>query len=178
MSRKSKVLLAGGSFWGLQQLLRHVPGVVHTRVGYCGGLMRDPTYHAKGDHAETVEVTFNPRQTSLRAILEVFFQVHDPTTLNRQGPDVGPTYRSAVFFQSLYQERITRNLIQAMNRSGLWPGIVMTEVSKAGKFWPAEPEHQDYLQRHPNGFTCHFPRPHWRLPTAAPLRASGKSDEL
>jgi len=178
VSRKSKVLLAGGSFWGLQQLLRHVPGVVHTRVGYCGGLMRDPTYHAKGDHAETVEVTFNPRQTSLRAILEVFFQVHDPTTLNRQGPDVGPTYRSAVFFQSLYQERITRNLIQAMNRSGLWPGIVMTEVSKAGKFWPAEPEHQDYLQRHPNGFTCHFPRPHWRLPTAAPLRASGKSDEL
>lgn len=164
MSRESKILLAGGSFWGMQELLRQVPGVTRTQVGYCGGTSSRPTYQAKGDHAETVEVIFDPGRTSLRDILEVFFQIHDPTTLNRQGPDVGPNYRSGVFFQSQYQERVARGLIEEMDRSGLWPGRLMTEVTKAGEFWPAEPEHQDYLQRHPNGFTCHFLRPHWILP--------------
>ena len=168
MSRESKILLAGGCFWGMQQLLRQVPGVIRTRVGYCGGTISRPTYQAKGDHADTVEVTFDPGLTSLRNILEVFFQIHDPTTLNRQGPDVGPNYRSAVFFQSLYQERVARGLIEEMDQSGLWPGRLMTEVTKAGEFWPAEPEHQDYLQRHPNGFTYHFPRPHWSLPKGTP----------
>jgi peptide-methionine (S)-S-oxide reductase len=168
VSRESKILLAGGSFWGMQQLLRQVPGVIRTRVGYCGGAISRPTYQAKGDHADTVEVTFAPGATSLRNILEVFFQIHDPTTLNRQGPDVGPNYRSAVFFQSLYQERVARALIEEMDQSGLWPGRLMTEVTKAGEFWPAEPEHQDYLQRHPNGFTYHFLRPHWSLSKDAP----------
>ena len=163
-----KAILAGGCFWGMQQLLRQVPGVTRTQVGYCGGTISCPAYQAKGDHADTVEVTFDPVLTSLRHILEVFFQIHDPTTLNRQGPDAGPNYRSAVFFQSHYQERVARKLIEEMDRSGLWPGRVMTEVTKAGEFWPAEPEHQDYLQRHPNGFTYHFPRPHWTLPMKAP----------
>jgi peptide-methionine (S)-S-oxide reductase len=163
VSRENKILLAGGCFWGMQQLLRQVPGVTRTQVGYCGGTISRPTYQAKGDHADTVEVTFDPGLTSLRNILEVFFQIHDPTTLNRQGPDVGPNYRSAVFFQTLYQERVARGLIEEMDRSGLWPGRFMTEVTKTGEFWPAEPEHQDYLQRHPNGFTYHFPRPHWAL---------------
>jgi peptide-methionine (S)-S-oxide reductase len=168
VSRERKIWLAGGSFWGLQQLLRQVPGVTRTQVGYCGGTSSHPTYQTKGDHADTVEVAFDPGQTSLRDILEVFFQIHDPTTLNRQGPDVGPNYRSAVFFQSLYQERVARRLIEEMDQSGLWPGRVMTEVTRAGEFWPAEVEHQDYLQRHPNGFTYHFPRPHWVLPKEAP----------
>src|SRR3569833_1367207 len=166
--------MAGGRFWGMQQLLRQIPGVTRTQVGYCGGTSSHPTYQAKGDHADTVEVTFDPVLTSLRNILEVFFQIHDPTTLNRQGPDVGPSYRSAVFFRSLYQKRVVRRLIGEMNRSGLWPGRLMTEITKAGEFWPAEPEHQDYLQRHPNGFTYHFSRPHWALPKEA---ASSKSEK-
>jgi peptide-methionine (S)-S-oxide reductase len=168
VSRESKIFLAGGCFWGLRQLLRQVPGVTRTQVGYCGGTISRPTYQAKGDHADTVEVTFDPGLTSLRNILEVFFQIHDPTTLNRQGRDVGPNYRSAVFFQSLYQARVARTLIGEMDRSGLWPGRLMTEVTKAGEFWPAEPEHQGYLQRHPNGFTYYFPRPHWALPKEMP----------
>jgi len=159
-----RAILAGGCFWGMQQLVRRLPGVVSTRVGYSGGDVKNATYHNHGTHAEAIEITFDPTQTSFRELLEFFFQIHDPTTLNRQGNDRGTSYRSAIFYTSEEQRRVAEHTIADVEASGLWPGKVVTELSPAGDFWEAEPEHQDYLERYPNGYTCHFVRPHWKLP--------------
>jgi peptide-methionine (S)-S-oxide reductase len=159
-----RAVLAGGCFWGLQELVRHLPGVIATRVGYSGGDVPNATYRNHGTHAETLEITFDPSKISYRTLLEYFFQIHDPTTRNRQGNDVGPSYRSAIFTTSDEQKRIAEETIADVNASGLWPGPVVTEIAPAGPFWEAEPEHQDYLQRYPNGYTCHFVRPDWKLP--------------
>ena len=159
-----RAILAGGCFWGMQQLLRRLPGVVSTRVGYSGGAVKNATYRNHGTHAEAIEVTFDPSQTSFRDLLEFFFQIHDPTTPNRQGNDRGISYRSAIFYTSEEQRRVAENTIADVETSGLWPGKVVTELSPAGDFWEAEPEHQDYLERYPNGYTCHFARSHWKLP--------------
>jgi peptide-methionine (S)-S-oxide reductase len=159
-----RAILAGGCFWGMQQLVRRLPGVVSTRVGYSGGDVKNATYRNHGTHAEAIEITFDPSQTSFRDLLEFFFQIHDPTTPNRQGNDRGASYRSAIFYTSEEQCRIAQDTIADVEASGLWPGKVVTEVSPAGDFWEAEPEHQDYLERYPNGYTCHFVRPHWKLP--------------
>jgi peptide-methionine (S)-S-oxide reductase len=159
-----RAILAGGCFWGMQQLVRRLPGVVSTRVGYSGGNVKNATYRNHGTHAEAIEITFDPSQTSFRDLLEFFFQIHDPTTPNRQGNDRGASYRSAIFYTSEEQRRIAQDTIADVEASGLWPGKVVTEVSPAGDFWEAEPEHQDYLERYPNGYTCHFVRPHWKLP--------------
>jgi peptide-methionine (S)-S-oxide reductase len=148
----------------MQQLVRRLPGVVSTRVGYSGGDVKNATYRNHGTHAEAIEITFDPSQTSFRDLLEFFFQIHDPTTPNRQGNDRGASYRSAIFYTSEEQCRIAQDTIADVEASGLWPGKVVTEVSPAGDFWEAEPEHQDYLERYPNGYTCHFVRPHWKLP--------------
>ena len=157
-------VLAGGCFWGMQDLIRKMPGVVSTRVGYSGGDVPNATYRNHGTHAEAIEIVFDPAQISYRKLLEFFFQIHDPTTRNRQGNDIGTSYRSAIFYTSDEQKRIAQETIAAVNASGLWPGKVVTEVSAAGEFWEAEPAHQDYLQRYPGGYTCHFVRPNWRLP--------------
>ncbi|MEU7305538.1 peptide-methionine (S)-S-oxide reductase MsrA [Streptomyces sp. NPDC007189] len=163
-----KALLAGGCFWGMQELIRSLPGVVSTRVGYSGDDdMPHPTYRDHGRHAESIEITFDPAATDYRAILEYFFQIHDPTTNNRQGNDVGLSYRSAIFFLDDKQRHVAQDTIADVEASGLWPGPVVTEVAPAGPFWEAELEHQDYLQRYPDGYTCHFPRPNWRLPRRA-----------
>ena len=154
-----KAILAGGCFWGMQDLIRRRPGVLSTRVGYTGGDVPNATYRNHGTHAEAIEITFDPEQTSYRDLLELFFQIHDPTTLNRQGNDVGMSYRSAIFYLDEEQRRVAEETIADVEASGLWPGKVVTEVAPAGPFWEAEPEHQDYLQRYPNGYTCHFPRP-------------------
>jgi len=159
-----RAILAGGCFWGIQDLLRNYPGVISTRVGYSGGDVSNATYRNHGTHAEAVEIIFDPEKLSYRTLLEFFFQVHDPTTLNRQGNDRGTSYRSAIFYTSEEQKRIASDTIADVDASGIWPGKVVTEVAPAGAFWEAEPEHQDYLQRHPNGYTCHFIRPNWRLP--------------
>ncbi|MBR1170186.1 peptide-methionine (S)-S-oxide reductase MsrA [Bradyrhizobium liaoningense] len=159
-----RAVLAGGCFWGMQQLLRHLPGVVSTRVGYSGGDVKNATYRDHGTHAEALEIAFDPSQTSFRELLEFFFQIHDPTTLNRQGNDRGTSYRSAIFYTTEEQRRVAEDTIADVEASGLWPGNVVTELSPAGGFWEAEPEHQDYLERHPNGYTCHFVRPQWKLP--------------
>jgi len=159
-----RAILAGGCFWGIQDLLRNYPGVISTRVGYSGGDVSNATYRNHGTHAEAVEIIFDPEKLSYRTLLEFFFQVHDPTTLNRQGNDKGTSYRSAIFYTSEEQKRIASDTIADVDASGIWPGKVVTEVAPAGAFWEAEPEHQDYLQRHPNGYTCHFIRPNWRLP--------------
>ena len=159
-----RAILAGGCFWGMQQLLRRVPGVVSTRVGYSGGDVTHATYRNHGDHAEAVEIVFDPTVVSYRDLLEVFFQIHDPSTLDRQGNDRGRSYRSAIFFLDEGQERVARDTIADVDASGLWPGKVVTEVKPAGDFWEAEPEHQDYLERIPWGYTCHFVRPNWILP--------------
>jgi peptide-methionine (S)-S-oxide reductase len=159
-----RAILAGGCFWGMQQLVRRLPGVLSTRVGYSGGDVKNATYRNHGTHAEAIEITFDPSQTSFRDLLEFFFQIHDPTTLNRQGNDRGASYRSAIFYTSEEQRRVAQDTIADVEASGLWPGKVVTEVSPAGDFWEAEPEHQDYLERYPNGYTCHFVRPHWKLP--------------
>jgi peptide-methionine (S)-S-oxide reductase len=159
-----RAILAGGCFWGMQQLVRRLPGVVSTRVGYSGGNVKNATYRNHGTHAEAIEITFDPSQTSFRDLLEFFFQIHDPTTPNRQGNDQGASYRSAIFYTSEEQRRVAEDTIADVEASGLWPGKVVTEVSPAGDFWEAEPEHQDYLERYPNGYTCHFVRPHWKLP--------------
>jgi len=148
----------------MQDLIRRHPGVVSTRVGYSGGDVPNATYRNHGTHAESIEIIFDPATISYRNILEFFFQVHDPTTQNRQGNDVGMSYRSAIFYTSDEQRRIAEDTITDVNASGLWPGKVVTEIAPAGDFWAAEPEHQDYLERHPNGYTCHFVRPDWRLP--------------
>ncbi len=160
-------ILAGGCFWGMQDLIRKMPGVVSTRVGYTGGDVANATYRNHGSHAEAIEVVFDPAKTSYRQILEFFFQIHDPTTLDRQGNDRGQSYRSAIYYLSDAQHQEALRTIADVNASGLWPGKVVTEVTPASDFWEAEPEHQDYLQRLPNGYTCHFPRPNWRLPKAA-----------
>lgn len=157
-------VLAGGCFWGMEDLIRARPGVVDTRVGYTGGSNAHATYRNHPGHAEAIEIVFDPARTSYREILELFFQIHDPSTLNRQGNDVGTSYRSAIFPLSAEQEREARDTIADVDASGLWPGPVVTTIEAAGPFWEAEPEHQDYLERIPNGYTCHFVRPGWVLP--------------
>jgi peptide-methionine (S)-S-oxide reductase len=162
-----RAVLAGGCFWGMQDLIRKLPGVVSTRVGYSGGEVRNATYRNHGNHAEAIEIIFDPARMSFRRLLEFFFQIHDPTTRNRQGNDLGPSYRSAIFYTSPEQKAVAEDTIADVNASGLWPGKVVTEVSPVGDFWEAEPEHQDYLERIPNGYTCHFIRPGWTLPRRA-----------
>ncbi|WP_026036028.1 peptide-methionine (S)-S-oxide reductase MsrA [Cupriavidus sp. BIS7] len=157
-------ILAGGCFWGMQDLLRRFPGVVSTRVGYTGGDVPNATYRNHGTHAEGLEIVFDPSKISYRQILEFFFQIHDPTTRNRQGNDVGTSYRSAIFYLNDEQRRVAEDTVADVNVSDLWPGKVVTEIAAAGPFWEAEPEHQDYLERYPNGYTCHFIRPNWKLP--------------
>ena len=159
-----RALLAGGCFWGMQQLIRRRPGVLSTRVGYTGGDVPNATYRNHGTHAEAIEILFDPAQITFREILEFFFQIHDPTTRDRQGNDVGASYRSAIFYTSEEQRRVAVDTIADVEASGLWPGKVVTEVAPAGDFWEAEPEHQDYLERYPHGYTCHFVRPNWTLP--------------
>lgn len=160
---EERAILAGGCFWGVQELLRTYEGVLSTRVGYTGGDVENATYRNHGSHAEAVEIVFDPARISYRQILEFFFQIHDPSTRNRQGNDMGPSYRSAIFYKDAEQKRVAEETIADVDASGLWPGKVVTEVLPAGDFWEAEPEHQDYLQRIPNGYTCHFIRPAWRL---------------
>ena len=162
-----KAILAGGCFWGVQDLLRHMDGVISTRVGYSGGDVPNATYRNHGTHAEAVEIVFDPARISYRDLLEFFFQIHDPSTPNRQGNDVGTSYRSAIFYTSPEQQRIALDTIADVDASGLWPGKAVTEVAPAGDFWEAEPEHQDYLQHYPTGYTCHFVRPDWKLPRRA-----------
>ena len=162
-----KAILAGGCFWGMEDLFRKRPGVISTRVGYTGGDIPNATYGNHEGHAEALEIVFDPERISYREILEFFFRVHDPTTLNRQGNDVGTSYRSAIFYLGDEQRRVARQTIAEIDASGRWPGRVVTEVMPAGPFWEAEPEHQDYLERYPNGYTCHFPRPGWVLPRRA-----------
>jgi peptide-methionine (S)-S-oxide reductase len=148
----------------MQDLIRRKPGVISTRVGYSGGEVKNATYRNHGNHAEAIEIIFDPRVISFRDLLEFFFQIHDPTTRNRQGNDIGASYRSAIFYTSPEQERVARDTIADVEASNLWPGKVVTEVSPVGDFWEAEPEHQDYLERYPDGYTCHFVRPGWQLP--------------
>jgi peptide-methionine (S)-S-oxide reductase len=157
-------LLAGGCFWGMQDLIRGCPGVLSTRVGYTGGDVPNATYRNHGTHAEGIEIVFDPSKISYRQILEFFFQIHDPTTKNRQGNDVGTSYRSAIFYLSDEQKQVALNTVADVDASDLWPGKVVTEIVPAGPFWEAEPEHQDYLERLPDGYTCHFIRPDWKLP--------------
>jgi peptide-methionine (S)-S-oxide reductase len=159
-----RAVLAGGCFWGMQDLIRKMKGVVSTRVGYSGGDVPNATYRNHGTHAEAIEIIFDPAQISYRELLEFFFQIHDPSTKNRQGNDMGMSYRSAIYYTSEEQKKVALDTIKDVDASGLWPGKVVTEVAPAGPFWLAEPEHQDYLERIPNGYTCHFPRPNWRLP--------------
>ena len=161
---QERALFAGGCFWGMQALLRRLGGVIATRVGYSGGEVPDATYRNHGRHAEAVEILFDPTRISYRDLLEFFFQIHDPSTLDRQGNDRGASYRSAIFYVGDEQKRIARETIADVDASGLWPGKVVTEVAPAGDFWEAEPEHQDYLERVPHGYTCHFVRPNWKLP--------------
>jgi peptide-methionine (S)-S-oxide reductase len=159
----ARAVLAGGCFWGMQDLIRRFPGVISTRVGYAGGDVPNATYRHHGTHAEAIEIIFDPARLSYRDLLEFFFQIHDPTTRNRQGNDVGASYRSAIFYTDDEQKRIAEETIADVEASGLWPGKVVTEVTAAGPFWEAEPEHQDYLERYPNGYTCHYVRPRWHL---------------
>jgi len=160
-------ILAGGCFWGMQDLIRRLPGVVSTRVGYSGGEVPNATYRNHGNHAEAIEIVFDTEKTDYRALLEFFFQIHDPTTVNRQGNDMGASYRSAIFYTNAAQKAVAEDTIADVEASGLWPGKVVTEVTPASDFWEAEPEHQDYLERLPNGYTCHFVRPGWKLPHRA-----------
>ena len=157
-------ILASGCFWGAQELLRQMDGVISTRVGYTGGDIPNATYRNHEGHAEAVEIVFDPERISYRDILESFFQMHDPTTMNRQGNDTGTSYRSEIFYTTDEQRQVAEETIADIDASGLWPGKVVTAVSEAGPFWEAEPEHQDYLQKNPNGYTCHFMRPDWKLP--------------
>jgi len=162
-----RAVLAGGCFWGMQDLVRKMPGVISTRVGYSGGDVKNATYRNHGTHAEALEVIFDPQVLTFRKLLEFFFQVHDPSTKNRQGNDKGSSYRSAIFYTSEAQKQVALDTIADVDASGLWPGKVVTEVEPVGDFWEAEPEHQDYLERIPHGYTCHFARPGWVLPTRA-----------
>jgi peptide-methionine (S)-S-oxide reductase len=160
-------ILAGGCFWGMQDLIRKMPGVLHTRVGYSGGDVPNATYRHHGTHAEAIEVVFDPRRLTYRDLLAFFFQIHDPTTPNRQGNDRGMSYRSGIYYTSDAQRQTALDTIADVDASGLWPGKPVTEVKAAGAFWEAEPEHQDYLERYPDGYTCHYPRPEWKLPRRA-----------
>ncbi len=162
-----RAVLAGGCFWGMQDLICKLPGVEATRVGYTGGDVPNATYRNHGTHAEGIEIIFDPAKTTFRALLEFFFQIHDPTTPNRQGNDRGMSYRSAIYYVNDVQHQVALDTIADVEASGLWPGKVVTEVEPVGDFWDAEPEHQDYLQRVPNGYTCHFPRANWVLPKRA-----------
>lgn len=158
-----QAILAGGCFWGVEELIREQPGVIDTEVGYTGGDVPNATYRNHGTHAEAIKIDFDPAKTSFRKILEYFFQIHDPTTKNRQGNDVGLSYRSAIFYLNEEQREIANQLIVELEASGKWPGKIVTEVVPAKEFWSAEAEHQDYLRKHPNGYTCHFERPDWKL---------------
>lgn len=160
-------ILAGGCFWGMEKLLGSRAGVLFTRVGYTGGEMPNATYNDHGNHAEALEIVFDPRQISYRQILEFFFQIHDPTTAHGQGNDMGGSYRSAIFYVDAGQKRVAEQTVADVNASGLWPAKAVTEITAAGPFWVAEPEHQKYLERNPNGYICHFVRPNWKLPASA-----------
>ena len=162
-----RAILAGGCFWGMQDLIRKLPGIVSTRVGYSGGEVPNATYRNHGNHAEAIEILYDPALTSFRRLLEFFFQIHDPTTPNRQGNDRGASYRSAIFYTSAEQKAVAEDTIADVEASGLWPGKVVTELAPAADFWEAEPEHQDYLERIPHGYTCHYVRPGWKLPRRA-----------
>lgn len=164
---QERAVLAGGCFWGMQDLIRRYDGVISTRVGYSGGDVKNATYRNHGTHAEAIEILFDPARISYRTLLEFFFQIHDPTTKDRQGNDLGMSYRSAIFYADEAQKGIALDTIADVEASGLWPGKVVTEVAPVGDFWEAEPEHQDYLERIPNGYTCHFVRPNWKLPVRA-----------
>jgi peptide-methionine (S)-S-oxide reductase len=170
--RTERAVLAGGCFWGVQDLIRKYPGVISTRVGYSGGDTPNATYRNHGSHAEAIEIIFDPARISYRRLLEIFFQIHDPTTLNRQGNDRGMSYRSAIFYTSEEQKQTALDTIADVEASGLWPGKVVTQVAAVGPFWEAEPEHQDYLERIPDGYTCHFVRPNWVLPHRAQAQAA------
>jgi len=173
MSDKTeRAVLAGGCFWGVQQLVRRMPGVISTRVGYSGGEVDNATYRNHGNHAEVIEIIFDPEKLSFRDLLEFFFQIHDPSTMNRQGNDKGPSYRSAIFYTSEAQRKVAEDTIADVDASGIWPGKVVTEVTPVSAFWEAEPEHQDYLERIPNGYTCHFVRPGWKLPKRQEAKGS------
>ena len=160
-----RAIFAGGCFWGMQDLIRKLHVVEKTCVGYTGGDIINPTYRNHGTHAEAIEILFNSDEITYSKLLEFFFQIHDPTTLNRQGNDVGTSYRSAIFYTSENQRILAEKIVNDMNKSGIWPSEVKTEISPAEDFWEAEPEHQDYLERYPNGYSCHFIRPNWILPT-------------
>ncbi|MFJ9174792.1 peptide-methionine (S)-S-oxide reductase MsrA [Streptomyces sp. NPDC102360] len=162
-----RAVLAGGCFWGMQDLIRKRPGVLSTRVGYSGGDTPNATYRHHGDHAEAIEIVYDPSVVTYRDLLEFFFQVHDPTTKDRQGNDLGRSYRSAIYYVDDVQRQVAVDTIADVEASGLWPGKVVTEVEPVGDFWEAEPEHQDYLEHYPEGYTCHFPRPNWKLPKRA-----------
>jgi peptide-methionine (S)-S-oxide reductase len=159
-----RAVLAGGCFWGVQDLVRKLPGVISSSVGYSGGDVPNATYRNHGTHAEAVEIIFDPEKISYRDLLEFFFQIHDPTTRNRQGNDIGTSYRSAIFYTTDEQKRVAEDTIADVDASGIWPGKVVTTIDPVGSFWEAEPEHQDYLQRIPDGYTCHWVRPNWKLP--------------
>lgn len=159
-----QAILAGGCFWGMQDLIRKMPGVKATRVGYAGGDVPNATYRNHGTHAEAIEISFDPEVMSYRRLLEFFFQIHDPSTPDRQGNDTGTSYRSAIYYTSDEQKACALETIADVDASGMWPGKVVTELAPAGPFWQAEPEHQDYLERNPGGYTCHFIRKDWRLP--------------
>ena len=165
--KRETAILAGGCFWGMQDLIRRIPGVVKTRVGYTGGDVANATYRDHGTHAEGIEIVFDPNVLSYRELLEFFFQIHDPTTMNRQGNDIGTSYRSGIYWLTEEQKAEALRTIADVDASGIWPGKVVTEVKQAGDFWEAEPFHQDYLVRNPNGYTCHFARPNWKLPRRA-----------
>ena len=169
---EERAVLAGGCFWGMQDLIRKLPGVISTRVGYTGGKVPNATYRNHDGHAEAIEIIFDPEKLSFRTLLELFFQIHDPTTLNRQGNDRGTSYRSAIFYTNDEQKKVAEDTIADVDVSGLWPGKVVTELVPANEFWQAEPEHQDYLERYSNGYTCHYIRPHWKLPRRETARAS------
>ena len=169
---EERAVLAGGCFWGMQDLIRKLPGVISTRVGYTGGKAPNATYRHHDGHAEAIEIIFDPEKMSFRTLLEFFFQIHDPTTLNRQGNDRGTSYRSAIFYTNDEQKKVAEDTIADVEASGLWPGKVVTELVPASEFWKAEPEHQDYLERHPNGYTCHYIRPNWKLPRRESAQAS------
>ena len=164
MSNNERAVLAGGCFWGMEDLIRKLPGIVSTQVGYTGGDVANATYRNHGTHAEGIEIIFDPTRTTFRQLLEFFFQIHDPTTMNQQGNDRGMSYRSAIYYVDEFQKEVASDTIKDVDASGLWPNKVVTELDPVSEFWDAEPEHQDYLERIPHGYTCHFIRPGWVLP--------------